>query len=109
MNECEKFEILKAMVGKDESDIVLRTYLSFAGKKILNKAFPFETDVKEVPDKYSFLQCEIAAYLINKRGAEGEISHSENGISRSYEAASVPDSMLKTVIPFVGVLHNEMS
>ena len=58
----------------------------------------------EVPEKYGALQCEIAAYMLNKRGAEGQTSHSENGITRSYENADVPSSMLKVVTPHVGVI-----
>ena len=42
--------------------------------------------------------------MLNKRGAEGQTSHSENGISRSYENADIPESMLKSIIPFCGVL-----
>jgi hypothetical protein len=58
----------------------------------------------EVPRRYGYLQCEIAAYLLNKRGAEGQTGHSENGISRSYESADVPESMLSEVIPFCKVI-----
>lgn len=60
--------------------------------------------MSEVPEKYGALQCEIAAYMLNKRGAEGQTSHSENGITRSYENADVPSSMLKVVTPHVGVI-----
>ena len=48
------------------------------------------------------LQVEIAAYLMNKRGAEGETYHGENGVNRTYENASVPASMLAGVTPFCG-------
>ena len=57
-----------------------------------------------IRDRYDTLQCEIAAYMLNKRGAEGQTSHSENGISRSYENADIPSSMLKVVTPHVGVI-----
>ena len=43
-------------------------------------------------------------YLINKRGAEGETTHNENGINRAYESASVPESLLGRVTPFAGVI-----
>jgi hypothetical protein len=70
----------------------------------MNRAYPFGTDESEVPARYEFLQCEIAAYLLNKRGAEGQTAHGENGISRSYESADVPESMLGAVTPFCGVI-----
>jgi hypothetical protein len=84
-------------------DDTLLSYLKIAGNKILNRAYPYDDTITEVPSRYGYLQCEIAAYLLNKRGAEGQLSHGENGISRTYESADVPESMLKEVIPRVGV------
>lgn len=104
MTKVEKLNALKVIVDGSDTDIVLSTYLELAGHKIIAKAFPYNTDVTEVPVQYAYLQVEIAAYMLNKRGAEGEISHTENGISRSYENADVPASMLKTVVPFCGVV-----
>lgn len=103
MTQVEKIEALKAMVGSSDTDEVLSTYLNIAGNKIISKAFPFDSSVTEVPEPYSYLQVEIAVYLLNKRGAEGQTSHSENGISRGYENADIPESMLKSVIPQCGV------
>lgn len=104
----DKIALLKRMLGNtdnggDWSDDTLLAFLDIAGAKIVRRAYPFEND-KEVPEKYNTLQCEIAIYLLNKRGAEGETSHSENGISRSYESADVPESMLKCVTPYCGVV-----
>lgn len=104
MTNEEKLAALKAMVGNTDSDEVLSTYLTLAGGKILAKAFPFNPENTEVPVQYSSLQIKIAAYLLNKRGAEGQTSHSENGVSRTYENADVPASMLKSIIPFCGVV-----
>lgn len=106
----ETLDILKIMLGKPDgneeewSDGVLIAYLALAGQKILGRLYPFAIpEGAEVPERYQSLQCEIACYLLNKRGAEGQTSHSENGISRAYESASVPESMLFEVVPFVGV------
>lgn len=105
MTDPEKIVILRGMIENEtEDDEILLAYLRLAGNRILEKAYPFRSDVTGVPDKYAFTQIEIAAYLLDKRGAEGETYHSENGINRSYENASVPASMLAGVIPFVGVV-----
>ena len=104
MTQAEKLKLLKAMVGESDTEEVLLAYLNIAGSKILNRAFPYGTEETEVPRRYEFLQCEIAAYLLNKRGAEGQTGHSENGISRSYESADVPESMLGAITPCVGVI-----
>ena len=108
MENSEKLTLLRTMVGQTDdvnwTDAVLLAYLEVAGQEIIRRAFPFKQDITEVPDKYNTLQCEIANYLLNKRGAEGETSHSENGISRAYESGSIPESMLKSVIPYCGVI-----
>ena len=109
MTNMEKLALCRAMVEQPEeaegwSDEILTQYLTIAGQKILNRAYPYDDTVEEVPRRYGVLQCEIAAYLLNKRGAEGEVSHSENGISRTYENADVPESMLRDVIPHCGLV-----
>ena len=109
MSDTEKLIFLRTMVGNESDNIewgddVLLTYLTIAGQKIINRAYPYDEEVTEVPRRYGILQCEIAAYLLNKRGAEGETSHSENGISRGYESADIPDSLIGQVVPFCGVI-----
>jgi hypothetical protein len=107
MTEVEKLSLLRIMVEQpnegDWTDDVLISYLALAGQKIINHAYPYDDTVTEVPRRYGYLQCDIANYLLNKRGAEGQTAHSENGINRSYESADVPESMLSEVIPHVGV------
>lgn len=106
MTDTEKLTMLKAMTGeKDES--VLSTYLSIAENKVLKRAYPFDSTVTVVPDRYAYNQVEIAAYLVNKRGAEGETAHSENGISRSYEDGDVPPTLLREIVPCASLIGKE--
>ena len=67
-----------------------------------------ETKIKEKrnwpPDqpmepRWNELQIQIALFMWNKQGAEGEKSHSENGVSRTYENADVPTSLLNDITP----------
>ena len=104
MTHDEKLTALKAMVGGSDTDEVLSTYLLLAGRKVIARAFPYNDEVVEVPAKYETIQLEIAAYMLNKRGAEGQTQHSENGITRQYENADVPSSMLKAITPYCGVI-----
>lgn len=109
MTEVEKLSLLRVMVGQpntDEewTDDVLISYLKIAGEKIINRAYPYDDTVTEVPRRYGVLQCEIAQYLLNKRGAEGQTAHSENGVNRTYENGDVPESLMREVIPHVEVL-----
>lgn len=105
MTVNEQIKILRGMIENDDDNATCAAYLKLAGEVILAKAFPFDSTKTAVPSKYAMKQIEIAAYLMNKRGAEGQLSHSENGISRSYESGDVPDSMLKGVTPFCGVVQ----
>ena len=103
MLDAEKIKLVKAMSGETDADTV-SAYLSLAGDKICRRAYPFDPTVTEVPAQYQFLQVEIAVYLLNKRGAEGQTGHTENGISRSYESGDVPASMMRQVIPMAATL-----
>lgn len=103
MLDAEKITLVKAMAGESDESTV-SAYLAMAGNKICRRAYPFDPTVTEVPEQYSLLQVEIAVYLLNKRGAEGESGHSENGISRTYENGDVPPSMLRQIVPMCGAL-----
>ena len=108
MTQADKIARLRLMMDDTEdSDEVLSVYLDLAAHKILNRMYPFKDDYTglEVPDKYVAIQLNISCYMLNKRGAEGEIQHIENGIHRNYGSSEVPDSMLKDVIPFARVIR----
>ena len=108
MTEADKLALLRVMIGKPNegewSDEVLTSYLNIAGRKIINRAYPYDDTITEVPRRYGYLQCDIATYLLNRRGSEGQLGHTENGISRTYASADVPESMLSEVIPHCGVI-----
>jgi len=95
---------LKSYLGiSDTSDNVLLSFLlTLSGQKILDKLYPFDSSITIVPTRYKLKQVEIAQFLFNKRGAEGETSHNENGVSRSYENGDIPDSLMRGIVPFVG-------
>jgi hypothetical protein len=99
----DKLQTLKTLIGVDDSeDDLLLTLLSLAEGKILERLYPYDHSKETLPTRYVGKQIEIAVYLYNKQGAEGQTAHSENGISRTYESADVPESMLRGIAPFVG-------
>ena len=104
MTNNEMITLVSGMSGESSTDTV-SAFLTMAGQAILNRAYPFVQDRSSltVPVRYQNLQCEIATFLLLKRGAEGETVHNENGINRSYENGRIPYSMLKEVVPFCGV------
>lgn len=96
---------LRAMIESDLDEALLGLYLDMADDAILARAYPFDPPdmVRPLPERYHRLGCEIAAYLISRRGAEGQTAHSENGISRTYESAGIPESYLRQIVPCCGV------
>ena len=110
MTREEKIQYLSSLTEEalpETGEGVLGIYLDLAASKILNRMYPYMEDYEglEVPDKYAMVQLNIAVYLLNKRGAEGEIQHIENGIHRNYGSADVPDGMLKDVYPFAQAIR----
>lgn len=101
MDEDEKRLLLRALTGERDAE-VLSAYLHLAGRAVLDQLSPYRP-LEEVPARYAAVQVEIAAYLLNKRGAEGETAHSENGVARSYESGGIPASLLRRVTPLAEV------
>ena len=99
----DKLQTLKLLTGAtDSEDGLLLALLSLAEGKILERLYPYDHSKETLPTRYVGKQIEIAVYLYNKQGAEGQTVNSENGISRTYESADVPESMLRGIAPFVG-------
>ena len=112
MDDSEKLSELRVVLDDmgaevDDEDSVLLSFLSQAKDVILNRMYPYmDEEAYEaliLPKRYEFKQIRIAAYLLNKRGAEGEIQHIENGIHRNYKNADVPAEMLVDIMPRVGI------
>lgn len=97
----ENLKIYLKITDNTEDDL-LSLFLSMAENKVLNKRYPYGyTDEEKAAaiEKYSDVVMDIAVFLYNKQGAEGQTGHSENGISRSYENAGIPDSFVSDIVP----------
>lgn len=105
MTYDDKLTMLERMTDETEQG-VLSTYLSLAEQIVMSKAYPFDDMERPtaMPARYDGVQVEIAAYMLNKRGAEGETAHSENGVSRTYEDGDIPGSLLRRITSVAGVL-----
>ena len=82
------------------SDAVLMDCMETAKAAIINRRYPFGEQPDELPKRYLDLQFRIALELVNKMGAEGELSHNENGVSRSYQSAWIYEELLREVVPY---------
>ena len=108
MDNSEMALELRIITESDEDDAVLFSYLAQAKDVILNRMYPYMTDQSgfeymKLPKRFEYKQIRIAAYFMNKRGAEGETQHIENGIHRNYKNSDVPEDMLWDVLPQVGI------
>lgn len=99
----DKLKVLIGLSGYDQDEL-LTALLLLGEQKILDRLYPFDDTMTSLPSRYVSKQMEIAAWLYNKRGAEGQVAHSENGINRTYKSADIPESLLAGVTPKVGVL-----
>ena len=97
MTTSEKITMVKTLVNDSTlTDDFVTVYLTKAEYAIRNRMYPFNLPLGDngqpitfsVPAKYEMLQCELACECILKRGAEGEITHNENGINRTYDSAN---------------------
>lgn len=95
MTDAEKLAILRQMLdsGDTTSDAIANAYLEAAKKAVINIAYPFGAGTETMPEKYDYEQIEIALYMLNKRGAEGESIHVEGGTHRHFETADIPVSL----------------
>lgn len=105
MTDVEKLAILRKMLDDSDttSDEIANTYLAAAEKAVINLVYPFgDVSEKTMPERYEYEQIEIAAYMLNKRGAEGEIAHTEGGTSRTFETGDIPISLRARITAYAG-------
>lgn len=121
MNILERLQLRLTDNGVAPDTNVLADCIESAKNAILSRRYPFgdyptrevttrvngqDVTVEEtyVEDRYLDLQFRIALDLYNKIGAEGEIIHSANGISRTYESPWISRQLLLEVTPKYGAI-----
>ena len=88
--------VLKSLVSTTESDDVLTFYLDRASAIICDLRHSATLE-----SSYNTNQIAIAIDLYNKRGAEGETAHSENGMARTYSSADVSPELIAEITPYI--------
>ena len=81
----------------------IASYLALAADWIMTQVWPFGNAPDELPDEYGYIQVQKAVRLIARKGGEGEMGHSENGISRTYGSVDDED-LARLLVPHVGVV-----
>ena len=105
MTSEEKVAMVQTLVGDDAATSVLvQVYLQLACNKMLERLYPYDATKEEsdIPSRYDTIQCELASRLFLRRGGEGETSHEENGVNRTYDSVDDED-ILSRLTPFAKV------
>lgn len=104
MTEKEKLAKFAVLISPDKaSDELLSHLLEQAEGIILSRRYPFgaQEGVK-LSAHLEQIQLRMAVELFNKMGAEGQTSHDENGIKRTWAAGDVSPSLLRMIVPVCG-------
>ena len=104
MTNEQKIEKLKVLISPDTAtDPLLLYLLEQAEGIILNRRYPFGAPEGATLSAYhEQIQIRMAVELFNKMGAEGQLTHDENGIKRTWEAGDVSPSLLRVIVPVCG-------
>lgn len=108
MTDEQKIARVKALVNNDADATteLVTIYLDEAKSSIMHRAYPFKVPTHTVdgqqveidmPSRYDNLQCKLAMRYFLRRGAEGEKSHNENGINRSYGSVNDEDLLCEVM------------
>lgn len=100
-------ERMKLRIPEEPDEAVFLDCIESAQEAILNRRFAFGGTAKakdEYISDHQDLLYRCAVDLYNKTGAEGQLGHTENGVSRQYESSWISEQLLKEVTPLVGVL-----
>lgn len=110
---------IKRRIPTEPDEGLLEEMLESAKNVILGRRFPYgdwptifvedddgnPVEVTIVEPRYQDLQIRIAEDMYNRIGASGQLSHSENGISRSWGSEWVSEQLLQEIVPMVWVVR----
>lgn len=104
MTDAQKRAMVKSIIGENPTDSEVDVYLNLSYDKIMSRLYPFGApDEAVVPLRYDILHCELASRMWLRKGGEGEMTHSENGVSRTYHSVDDKD-ILERIVPYAKVM-----
>lgn len=108
MTSEEKLTSLKTFlkITGAVQDTELAAYLDFAKKEIIAWLYSGKTpdDVTDVPAQYEPTQVMAVVVGYSQSGAEGQLAHTENAISRQFEYSNMLAFIKSNVIPYAQVM-----
>ena len=104
--DAETNETHVVFPSKPKLEVVLQDLIDTAKQDIKDyRRYPSDWDAErveaDIAENYNHIVVELALYDYNMRGAEGETSHNENGVNRSFVSR---ESILGKITPFCNIL-----
>ena len=80
-------------------------YVALAKDLAVSRLWPFDPSRTwaDVPERLHPQVAHVALYLLERRGSEGEVRHSEAGVTAQWERAGVPNYLWAGFTPYAGV------
>lgn len=109
MTAQEKLDMIRNIMNFSSNDTSeddrLNVYLSAAAKEIISWRFSYSGKApKDVPEEYEMTQIMAVVAGYSQSGAEGQATHSENGITRTFNYPDMLNYIRRNVIAKVGLL-----
>lgn len=99
----KELSTLKLILGADDSEYeLLDAIIDANSKRIISRVYELVGEPEDAVVPYEYRQVLIDACVLeyNMRGAEGQVSHNENGISRGYKYGDASSFIKASVCPY---------
>lgn len=103
MDKNRIIENLMIYLGENNVEVI-SLLVDLACQNVVNRRYPFgyiDEQAQVAISRYSNVVFRAVVYAYNMQGAEGQSSHSENGISRTFIDE---DKLYTEIVPMCGVL-----
>lgn len=109
MTAQEKLEMVRGLMGFESDDASedsrINVYLSAAAKELISWRYSYSGKAPtDVPEEYEMTQIMAVVAGYSQSGAEGQATHSENGITRTFNYPDMLHYIRRNVVHKVGVL-----
>ena len=107
MTTDEKLTTVKTLleVSGEAEDARIKVYLTAAEKEIIGWRYSLSSQkVTAVPEEYEMTQVFAVVAGYSQSGAENQLAHTENSITRQFKYADMIAYIRSHVLPIVGCL-----
>ena len=109
MSNDDKLDMLQTLLGIGNSEISeigrIEVYLTAAEKEIIEWRFSLSGNKPEaVPEEFDMTHVWAVINGYSQSGAEGQSTHSENGVARTFNYADMVQYIRRNVRPLVGIM-----